>query len=113
MKYSVLEGEDLVGADTQSAGTTAAGVDRFGLRQDASQLLRRAALAKKIILDRPFVNFSDLDFEAYSGAGEQMTTGLALRGKDQPVARVPQPGDALHWEFFSSLGDELQSMFPE
>ena len=85
MEYPAVEGKDLVGPDTECFGMASTDVDGFGLREETRQLLRRAALAEKSILDCPFINLGYVDFERYSGAGEQMATGFAPGCEDQPI----------------------------
>jgi hypothetical protein len=85
MEYPAVEGKDLVGPDTECFGMASTDVDGFGLREETRQLLRRAALAEKSILDRPFINLGYIDFERYSGAGEQMATGFAPGCEDQSI----------------------------
>ena len=85
MEYPAVEGKDLVGPDTECFGMASTDVDGFGLREETRQLLRRAALAEKSILDCPFINLGYIDFERYSGAGEQMATGFAPGCEDQSI----------------------------
>jgi hypothetical protein len=83
MENSAVEAEDLVGPYTESSGTTATDLDRFGLREEASQILRRPTPVEESLLHRPLINFGRSGFEGYPRAGKKIATGFAPRGEDQ------------------------------